>query len=559
MKPCTCKILIANLLPKENLIGWQAPGHVPWTSTQDSVTRDWIPEGSFFSPESFSFALLKARHRCNDLHPASHIISNTGSSLEDSSHSENRFPGDAKFDADPESSRTSILEDISENFSRIDNISRTANKLPLPALVVSDSHFTFPIPFESTSTIVGDTSGTLARRRGRKVPPRLLLGQQKTASDLPYPDIPSAFLGLSSLDTPLERCHSELGTTAALRLEDMINNLRLQCLTLGPQTPPVDPSWNSRSPASIKLSPTKVPKQSGMGNFGRKDQPLSQVSINKLKVVSPEARRTLIARSVGVKTFPRPRKPSTPCPRPLELRVETSTKGVPGIRTSGSQATSSPASTASLQNLNIGVKTEATSVHNLRSAMAKPCLFPTKRILKKVRFAVAQNLTEEDDVPGYNGWKVEGASDGLDNAESLCESDHNIAPNISQKSPLQRSASWTSWKDLGRTRSVSSNQPRSHSSMVVMPGPFTDSENIDVEVCSGNDVGRSTSSLGRQSLSRIIKGPMFLNRDYRRATLEITSHEVDENAVRRESQSLPDRKRKSRMPIPLRNILTRFK
>ena len=538
------------------MIGWQAPGHIPWTSTQDSVTHDWIPEGSFFSPESFSFALLKARHCCNDLHPASHIISSTGSSLEDSSYSENRSQGNAKFDADPESSRTSILEDISEDFSHKDNISRAANKLSLPALVVSDSHFTFPIPFESSSTIVGDTSGTLARRRGRKVPPRLLLGhQQKTASDIPYPDIPSAFLGLSSLDTPHERCHSELGTTPALRLEDMINNLRLQCLTLGPQTPPVDPSWNSRSPESIKLSPTKVPKQSGMGNSGRKDQPYSQVSINKLKVVSPEARRTPIARSVGVKTFPRPRKPSIP----LELRVETSTKGVPGIRTSGSQATASPALTARSQNLNIRAKTGATSVRKLRSAMAKPRLFPTKRILKKVRFAVVQNLTEEDDVPGHNGWKEEGASDGLDSAESLCESNYNIASNISQKSPLQRSASWTSWKDLRRTRSVSSNQPRSHSSMVVMPGAFTDSEDIDVEVCSGNDVARSTSSLGRQSLSRIIKGPMFLNRDNRRATLEITSHEVDENAVRRESQSLPDRKRKSRMPIPLRNILTRFK
>lgn len=528
-------------------------------STQTYVSRDWIPEGSSFTPESFSLALFKARHRCNDLHPFPYIIPSTCAPREEGPSLESCSQDNLKVDAEQESSRTSYFEDFSGDVSHMSNLNRTANNLSLPALVVSNSHFTFPIPFESTSTIVGDTSGTLARRRGKKVPPRLLLGQRKTASDLPYPDIPSAFLGLSSLETPHEQCHHDLGNTATLRLEDMINNLRLQCLTLGPQTPPADPSWNSRSPVSVPPSLIKVPKQSTIGNSGRKDQPLSQTSINELKVASPEARRVPIARSVGVKTFPRPRKPSISRPRPLELRAETSTKDVPEIPKFISQAMTFPASAARSGNLSIGVKTGVTTERKLRSAMAKPSLFPTKRIHKKVRFAVVPNVTEKDCVPGHNNRQAEGTSDGLDNAESSRENNHNVG--TSWKSPLQRSTSWAQkplWKDLRRTRSVSSNQPRSHSSMVVS-GLFADSEDIDVGVRNGSDAARSSSSLGRHSLSRIMKGPIFLNKDNRRATLEMSGHGVDENSVRRESQSHPDRKRKSRMPIPLRNILTRFK
>ncbi|KJA28015.1 hypothetical protein HYPSUDRAFT_34285 [Hypholoma sublateritium FD-334 SS-4] len=546
----------------ENSIGWQAPGHNPWMSTQTYVSRDWIPEGSSFSPEGFSIALFKARHRCNDLHPSPCFVPSTGSPPEEGPSLESCPQDNLKFDAELESSRISQFEDLSRDVSHISNLNRTANKLSLPALVVSDSHFTFPIPFESTSSIVGDTSGTLARRRGREVPPRLFLGQRETTSDLPYPDIPSAFWGLSSLETPHERYHLDLGNTATLRLEDMINNLRLQCLTLGPQTPPADPSWNSRSPVSVPSSPAKIPKLSMIGNSGRKDQPLSQTSINELKVVSPEARSASIARSVGVKTFPRPRKPSISRPRPLELCAETSTKDVPDIPKVISQAMTFPASAARLGNLSIRVRTGIKTERKLRSAMAKPSMFPTKRIHKTVRFAVVPNVTEEDCVPGHDNRKAEGTSDGLHYAESSRENNHNVMSSTSQKSPLQRSTSWTPkplWKDLRRTRSVTSNQPRSHSSIVLMSGLFADSGDIDVEVRNGNDVARSTSSLGRHSLSRIIKGPIFMNRDSRRATIEMSGHGVDENAVRRESQSHPDRKRKSRMPIPLRNILTRFK
>ena len=62
---------------------------------------------------------------------------------------------------------------------------------------------------------------------------------------------------------------------------------------------------------------------------------------------------------------------------------------------------------------------------------------------------------------------------------------------------------------------------------------------------------------GRQSLNRIIKGPIFSGKEHKRAT--VSKVFSVRGAVTPDGVALESIQRKSRMPVPLRNILTRFK
>ena len=71
---------------------------------------------------------------------------------------------------------------------------------------------------------------------------------------------------------------------------------------------------------------------------------------------------------------------------------------------------------------------------------------------------------------------------------------------------------------------------------------------------------RSLESRGRHSLSRIIKGPIFSGKEHKRATVSNAfSARWGKGTATRDNVASESIRRKSRMPVPLRNILTHFK
>ncbi len=103
-----------------------------------------------------------------------------------------------------------------------------------PALMISNSQFTIPLSLDSTTTLETSVHSTsLASRRQRSLPP-LALGHSKL-KDIVYPDIPTAFMGNSSVYSPIDpTANIEL---SPMNLQDMIGTLRSRCASLQVQTP----------------------------------------------------------------------------------------------------------------------------------------------------------------------------------------------------------------------------------------------------------------------------------------------------------------------------------
>ncbi|KAF9482578.1 hypothetical protein BDN70DRAFT_419622 [Pholiota conissans] len=519
----------------ESSTGWQAPGHVPWENIQEGNTRYWIPEGSYFSPEYFSLALRKARNhfdasRSYSLSSSAPNPSKNSISILESGTQET-IPGDY-LDMILELDDVKSFFQIPEDFISPEKKGsvKTTGMLSVPSLVVSDSHFTFPIPLESFSTLSGYRPSLIAHRRGKPLPSPLVIGKT-SAFDIPYPSVPTAFLGQPSETSPV-KC-ADPDPIPTLHFEEMIKNLRLQCSTMELHNPPIDPVWNSRTP-TIPLPPPTAGK----------------TTLGKPTEISSKSRS--FADTCGT-----PGRSASSNPRP----VLTQSKVALSHRCDEVPATLSP---------------RPPSSRPLRSAMVKAVLSSAKPISKSVRFALTRHDLEKEisssqvtatttttfpnallrgDIPAKIQTVVEKSPGATDFPVSV------------DRKLLQRSRSYIqrpSWKNLSQTKRSPQIQARSQSLIIGSTSPKAEmflNESGDDDACVELfSSGRSTQSLGRHSLSRIIKGPIFSGRDVKRATFSLGAHELDENVVRRESQSLSQSlQRKSRMPVPLRNILTRFK
>jgi hypothetical protein len=437
----------------------------------------------------------------------------------------------------------SFFQDIPEDYTFVKNSDsvQSAGKLSIPSLVVSNSHFTFQIALESSSTLAQSRSDTLAHRRGKMTPTALVVEKQMPAFDIPYPDVPTAFLGQpSEASIPAE--YSESDTRQTLRFEEMIKNLRLQCSTMELHNLPADTSWNSRTPVT--------PLALGHGD-PIEDKP-----------------REIVSRDLPLTDTDMVGKPKSPTVPPLQkpmhqnLAVQRSEAVLLSNEKPSRPLVKSPVS------------------RPLRSAIAKALMVPTKPVPKTVRFALTRHDLEKEISLSRTATVIKSTpQQAVIPAKPQTVNNQNTAgitdfPVTANRKLLQRSRSCTqrpSWKSISQTKKTPRTQARSHSLIIGSMSPkgesFTGSEDNDssVELFNRNMSNSvcSTQSLGRHSLSRIIKGPIFSGRDSKRATFSLGAHGFDENAIRRDSSENPSLshslQKKSRMPIPLRNILTRFK
>lgn len=457
-------------------------------------------------------------------------------------------------------------DDLSEPF-----LASRLNNLTLPSLVVSNSHCTFPITLESSRSISHFNAVPLAHRRGKKVPPLVFARQQKL-TELSYPGIPTAFLGSQSPRAPLIE-QGKFDNRPILGFEDMINNLRLQCLTMNLQTPPSDVSWNSRSAIVVPITLGNVEK----GSADQKRTPQGSTLTAVRDIPQPPLPRPHIKSKGGhpfrsnkppsrISVQPKKRNTQTPVlvrspnPKPTNLRARSSSKLTEDIKLKPPLNSQGPIAS-----------------RVLRSAMVKIEASGPRSTVKNVRFALSyRDLDKEALSTNISN----GVLSTVSRNPLLKPSERQNLPNEPDTAPRhdftkygQQSASPLTRRDSSKL-ALESKETRTRNSLPTRFKRREDSDSITspyIKTPDSSDKDKesfvkqvssrmSTQSLGRSSLNRIIRGPMFSGWDNKRATISLAvQSRLDENVLRRESLVPSVVEKKSRMPVPLRNIFTRFK
>lgn len=425
-------------------------------------------------------------------------------------------------------------DDLSEPFltSRLDN-------LTLPSLVVSNSHCTFPIALESSRSISRFNGVPLAHRRGKKVTP-LVFTQRQKPTELSYPGIPTAFLGSQSPRAPLIE-QGEFDSRPILGFEDMINNLRLQCLTMNLQTPPSDESWNSRSAIVVPITLGSAEKSSVDQKKISHGSTLTAIC----DVPRPPLQRLHIKSKDG--------HPSRSSRSPPHFSVQPKRRNA---QTSGTP--SMPTEVINLKPRLTGRGPVASRV--LRSAMVKVEAPSPRSTVKNVRFALTYRDLDKEALSTKSSNGVLPTAPRIPPLEPSERQNLPDEPDTAPRPDFTKSGQWSASSLARRDSSklaLESKETRSRNSL---PTRFKRKGNLDKEGFVKVSSRMSTQSLGRSSLDRIMKGPMFSGWDNKRATISLAAQSrLDENVLRRESLAPSVVEKKSRIRVPLRNIFTRFK
>ncbi|KAL1756602.1 hypothetical protein FB107DRAFT_289968 [Schizophyllum commune] len=256
----------------DNLRYSSIPGHSPWGETEDAAAPSWLPEGSVYTPEAFRQALSSARsspayqtifRKARSSAPGDGSSSPTSPTpisptlLRRMSYHPSSFRDALVFEREislkseagvkrwsmqvPASTMKPELVDIVVELQKLNSffndgltdlnqgvsaLDKHKQRVTTPALTVSDSHETIPLPLERVKE---NTTTLIANRRGKKAPPALNLKRQ-TPEDT-YPGIPTAFLGTPSAYHPeLDPRPKREGP--AMNINDMISSLRSQCAAI---------------------------------------------------------------------------------------------------------------------------------------------------------------------------------------------------------------------------------------------------------------------------------------------------------------------------------------
>lgn len=532
---------------------WRAPGHIPWGNIPDETTSNdkWLPEGSLYSPEDFSRALCQAR---TGYVPAQ--TERQPSAIVDASLNKH-ITTTERMDVGSSGTLTRMeLVDMMQELKDLKNFFEdTPQEVTriIPSLMISNSHCTFPLSLDSCQSFTLEPVGNLANRRGRNPPPPLLLKKQTPSSELPYPGIPATSIGSPSSYSP-DLPGVDLSNTSGLRIEDMINNLRLQCSSMVINTPPVDISLNSRS-CSAAYEPVK--KSMGVE--------FAESSIESTTFSSNNASSEFIGNRLVTLTMPpRPQK-GTSLSRVKVANLDKIGTATKNLQTAKYARTDTP-----------DKKPEVLSSKHtsppllLRSSLARHPTF-RPRSPKSVRFALSP-LEFEKDVASL-------MYDDVWRSSQISVQDHYgktpvkkvITPHLNPSSDeegleeesthliRQNTKSWHPTSTTFRVSSAIKTKEQIKSIIIKPPVRHSMVPNIFYgNTDKDNDrPQRLLESRGRHSLNRIIKRPIFSGKEHKRAT--VTKAFSARGTVTPDSVALESIQRKSRMPVPLRNILTRFK
>ena len=544
---------------------WRAPGHIPWGNISDQATSNdkWLPEGSLYSPEDFSRALCQARTGYMPVKVAQ--TEQEPRAIVDASANK-YITTTERMDLGSSGTLThmelvDMMQELKDLKNFFEDTSQEASRI-IPSLMISNSHCTFPLSLDSCQSFTLNPVPNLANRRGRNPPPPLLLKNQSPSSELP--GLPTASLGSTSLYS--DSSDVDISNSSGLRIEDMINNLRLQCSSIV-NTPPVDNSWNSRS-FSAADEPVKKSEEAEVVQFTESkpiENPIeAEVAESSIESTTFSSNNTSPDHRLVTLTMPPgPQKGTS------RSRVRVVNPSKIGTATKNLQM-AEYARTDTIDKKPEVLSKDTSPPSLLRSSLVKHPTF-RPRSPKSVRFALSP-LEFEKDVASLiydDVWRSSQVSvqdhygkvpvktfttphliSASDREGFEGESTHLIRQNTKSWHPTSTTFKVSSTiKTKDRIKSIIIKPPVRHS---MVPNIFygnTDKVNDRPQ--------QLLESRGRHSFNRIIKGPIFSSKEHQRAT--VSKVFSARGTVTPDSVGLESIQRKSRMPVPLRNILTRFK
>ncbi|GLB41821.1 hypothetical protein LshimejAT787_1004210 [Lyophyllum shimeji] len=259
MKNLLLETLRVDLWVDTTIIRVAPPGHIPWESPIHVPACTWVPSGSLFPPSMFRQALRSSR---NVTKGRSAVLATFGSveprtSKQRSSSQQRRsrkalvFQHEINLSTGGTEQRCSLevpaatmnpemvdmmleLQDLNTFFrdslqdleESVAVLAEEKDKLGVAFLVPSDSPRALSHSAETPARPQRDPSIPLAARRGKTLlPPLSLTGKNVENS---YPSIPTVFLGSPTAYSPKSEYANAQGDPS-LDLEDMITNLRSQC------------------------------------------------------------------------------------------------------------------------------------------------------------------------------------------------------------------------------------------------------------------------------------------------------------------------------------------
>jgi len=126
-----------------------------------------------------------------------------------------------------------LVEDVDQS---VNPPGKEMEKPEPPSLVISNSYCAIPISLESSESIASGLPLSLAARRGKdQLPPLLLKPVKHNTLMTEYPSIPTAFLGSPSAYSPKFE-YANAADDPSLDLEVMISSLRSQCASIHPDS-----------------------------------------------------------------------------------------------------------------------------------------------------------------------------------------------------------------------------------------------------------------------------------------------------------------------------------
>ncbi|PPQ63816.1 hypothetical protein CVT24_009811 [Panaeolus cyanescens] len=535
--------------------GWQPPGHIPWERVPEPDKFSWTPEGSVYSRENFVKA-LKFNRSCRS--PQS-TVTDLPSKRDDATLSPLKLEGSRPSEQEIQEMMSelkclrSYFQDSLQICEGTNGQAQASNATVSP---------------KQTSTA---KAPALALRRGKQPPSRLSLSKKQRPKDLSYPSIPSAFLGSptrhESSSKPID--DEAESTKSMMNAQDMIQNLRSQCSAM------LVPKRAVASP-KVPLSPVeKQPVNSEECKVTTVSQEPTKPKVSKNPVVAPVRNAKPV--TTRIQRVPPPSIGNEKSPvLGNSQRDGTVLKAAPVKPTSKSP---SPPSTTPA--FHVPTSPNVAPRKNLpRNCRTVRFETPINTYTKK------GNASSSEDDSQSSTFSIEPLDAKYPSLTGSLESSHrsggprgglsrSLPPASKSKSAVSQGLTSSFRKN---TEQVASNAgvPRTDAVSTIAQGALTVTASKvtlgkELKATSDTSGGLSapqatttTHSLGRNSLSRIIRGPMFsASKEIKRETVcmgpKVARQQIVDNRPSSEIVGTSGDKRKSRMPGTLRSIFTRFK
>jgi hypothetical protein len=442
-----------------------------------------------------------------------------------------------------------------------------------PSLMVSNSECSVPILLDPSR----DSPVALAVRRGKKVPPPLSFKHE--AEQDPYPGIPTAFLGSPSTYSPKFEFANRQGARA-LDLEDMVASLKSHCLSID------DNSCDPRYPVH-----TKTPRMSNHVKATRSpadEEDEWAFAADLLKTYGETDNLSMrflpdSDRATRSSTQGNPMHYSSANNGP-ELDSDASDKSVDAslnsIDSCYNQVVIRPGSDHPLRALPDACPPSADLPH--RPAFSRPTTSNiTRGILKRcksVRFASLPSEHGPDPTKSpLTTPRRPTRSASITSLQRLSPLRNNFVSetgmNCARTNPIVSPSHPVAVSPASRRKPLPTHTPVSRPLLTPTPTQSPTRPAVANSFSIRRTVTKltaepkktpspKTASLGRNSLGRLIRTSPGKGKE-NKATSSFPQisrwSSVNENMLRREGVQFESKASKSRMPVPLRNIFTRFK